>query len=245
MILWKYSGAACVLAMSTGMASAVEVTGGEVGLSYSRFFEDVEIDGDDEAVAKTSLSGQVEIGFNRNFALQADLAHHKFSASDEDGTTLTLHGILHYNDTLSFGAFIGRDSGDGDDLDFYGIEIGQEFERFDVEAYLSDGDIDDISSGLIYGVSGRYVVNDALEVGLDFDAVDLDEGADLRRIGLVADYSFGPSTNVYGEIGTSELESSFGSDSEEYVELGAKFMFGAERGATFDKRGFFSVLPGL
>lgn len=220
----------------TTPVSAFEATGGEVKLSYSAFTEDSDF-------SKTTLDGSVEFGFNRNFGIQADLGFHNLNFIDETGTNAALHALYHLNDQTSFGVFYGVDRILGESSDFYGIEVGQEGRNFDVEAYVGAGE-DAGVSGTVAGLSGRYNINEAFALGLALHRVDI-ENLEVTRIGVTTDFTLTPGFAVLAEVGTVDA-SAFGySDSDTYFEIGARWSFGAERGATFGKRGLLELLPGL
>ncbi|WOI57287.1 putative porin [Palleronia sp. LCG004] len=246
MILRNFAGAACVLSFSAGAAFAVEIAGGDVSLSYSSFLDDVAVDRTDEtdSLDRLKLGGQVEVGFGSTFALQGDIAYHDFGGPRDDANTLTLHGIYHYDPSFAFGAFIGRDKGDDYDLGYYGIEIARDYIDFSVEAYLSDGDIDDLGSGVMLGVSGEYWLLPDLNIGASYDLANADNGIDGHRIAVQADYLFRPATSVFAEVGWAEIEFDGASSEETFIEIGAKYTFGREHGATFGMRGLANLLPG-
>jgi hypothetical protein len=218
-------------------AQAVEVTGGSVGLSYSAFTEDI-------SVSKIAIDGAVELGFNRNFSAQIDLAYNDFNLTGLNTTTLGVHGIYHLNDTTSFGAFYANeDANGGGDLDIYGIEAGHDTGLFEVEGYLArinGGGVD----GDMLGVSGRYEMVNALGVSGSFDRVS-GNGADFSKLAVQLDRDFSPSVNLFAEVGTAKVNGGGLTGNEPFVGLGGKFVFGAQRGATFEQRGFTRIFPGL
>ncbi len=238
--------ATCALSLSAGAASAVEILGGDVALSYATFLDDVAIDrdGGTDSLSRLKLGGQAEIGFGQTFALQGDVAFNDFGGPRDDVDTLTLHGIYHYDAAFSFGAFIGRDASDAYDLSFYGIELARDYVDFAVEGYISDGDIDDLGSGIMLGISGSYWLTPDINVGASYDLANADEGIDGHRIAVQADYTFRPSTSVFAEMGWAEVEFDGASSDETFVEIGARYTFGLRQGATFGMRGLADLLPG-
>jgi len=218
-------------------AQAVEVTGGSVGLSFSAFAEET-------SVNRVAVDGSVELGFNRNISVQIDLAYSDFNFTGLNTTTLGLHGIYHLSDTTSLGAFyVNEDENGGGDLDIFGVEAGHDAGQFEVEGYLArvngggaDGDM--------LGVSARYELPTALGVSGSYDRVS-GSGADFRKFAVQLDRDVSPSVNLYAEVGTARLNVAGLTDSEPFVGLGGKFVFGAQRGATFGQRGFTRILPGF
>lgn len=217
-------------------AFSAGVTGGDIGLSYSAFTEDTDF-------AKTSLAGSLEFGMNRQFAVQGDLGYHGFHFIDESATTIGLHGIYHLSDESSLGLFVGQERFMGESQDFYGVEFGHEFQNFDVELYVGEGESAG-DTGTAYGFSGRYAANDVFGLGIAYDRIDLGV-ASANRIGLKGDLALGSNTVVTAEYGT--VDGSIGglSASEGYFGVGVRMAFGAERGATFDRRGIARLIPGL
>lgn len=220
----------------TAPAAAFEVTGGEVQLAYSAFWENTD-------ASKAVLEGAVEFGFNRNFGVQLDLGFHNLNLAEETGTNGVLHAIFHLSDRTSVGAFYGMDRLLGESIDFYGLELGQEGRNFDFEAYVGLGE-EAGGSGTVVGLSGRYNVNEAFSFGLALHRVDI-EDSDATRIGITSEYAMTPGFALAAEFGTVDATLFGTSDSEAYFEVGATWRFGAERGATFGKRGLLELLPGL
>lgn len=225
---------------TSAQAEYARVTGGSVELRYSSF--DKEVAG--ETVDRSSVGGSVELGFNRNFAAQLDLFSHEYGASDLSGTSAALHGIYHLNGLTSLGLFAGQESIEDETVDFYGVEAGFEFARGDAEAYFMMGDYEGYE-GNIYGVSGQYEIMRWLSLTAAVDIGDFDGGVVLERrmIGVEADLGNFALTADLGN-GDAELDG-LASGSEGFLALGARFDFGAERGATFDPRGLGLLVPGL
>ncbi|AXI42869.1 porin [Sulfitobacter sp. SK011] len=218
-------------------AHAVEVTGGSIGLSYSAFTEDT-------SVSRVGIDGSVELGFNRNISAQVDLGYSDFNITGLNTTTLGLHGIYHVNDATSFGAFYANENANGGgDADIYGIEAGHEAGQFEFEGYLARVD-GATSDGDMLGVMARYEFATALGVTGSYDYVDA-AGSDFSKLAVKLDRDVAPNVNLYVELGTAKASSGGLSGTEPFVGLGGKFVFGAERGATFEQRGFTRVFPGL
>ncbi|MGB5864118.1 MAG: porin [Sulfitobacter sp.] len=222
--------------VGAGSASAMEVTGGSVKLSYSAFV-------DDTSVSKLGLEGSIEFGFNQNFALQADLAHQSLNETDIDSNAFGLHGIYHLDDATSFGAFYVREDIESVDVDIIGIEGGYETGLLEFEGYLGKADVED-EDVTLFGISARYEL--ANEVGLtgSFDLAD--QGLiEVSRFGLKLDRDVSANLNLFVEVGSAELDIAGFSDDELFVGIGGKISFGADRGATFEQRGLARLLPGL
>ncbi len=218
-------------------ALAVEITGGSIGLSYSAFTEDT-------SVSRLGLEGSMELGFNQNTGLQIDLGQNEFNATGLSTTTVGLHGIYHMNEVTSFGAFYTFESANGGgDADVYGVEAGHETGQLEFEGYFAriDGNGSD---GDVLGVMARYEFADSLGVTGSYDSIDV-AGTDLSKFALKLDRDVAPQVNLFVEVGSAKASGGGLSDSEPFVGLGGKFVFGAERGATFEQRGFSRLIPGL
>ncbi len=227
---------ACAFCLPT-LAAAFDVTGGDVSIGHSVFVDDTD-------VARSSLEGSVELGFGRSFGLQVDAGINHFNFVGENTTTVTVHGIYRLGDSTSAGLFIGADEVENESLSFIGAEVGHEFGRAGIEGYFAVSDEAD-SLGDAIGVSGKFQATDTIEVGASLDRLDLGGGDDLTRFGLRGDLAVGEQTGLFAEVGSLNLDSGGASDSEAFVGVGATFSFGANQGATFDRRGLSRLLPGL
>ncbi len=215
---------------------AAEITGGSVGLSYSAFADDTDF-------SRLSIEGSLEVGFDRNVSLQFDLGHDRFGETDVDGTTYGLHGIYHLDEMTSLGAFYTNERTEGDDFDIFGVEAGHESGRTEFEGYLAGVDYDGGSSTL-FGLSGRYALDNGLGLGASYDKFDDDFG-DISTLAVRLDRDVSASTNLHLEIGSAKVSAGGFSDSEMFVGLGGTIAFGADRGATFERRGVLKLIPGL
>ncbi|SDW20266.1 porin [Litoreibacter albidus] len=229
--------AALALCATIQPAAAFELTGGSVDLGYSAFADDTDF-------SKLSLQGSVEAAFTRNFGAQLDLSYHDFNFVNDSGSNMTLHALYHVNEVASLGLFYGRDSDGSTDIDFYGIEGGYEFNNFDAEMYLATGEEAGIS-GNMFGLEGRYAINEKTGLGGSIDRVNFDGGVDATRIGVKVDHDLTETFNLNAEVGTARLSVPGLSGTETFVGIGAQFKFGAERGTTFGKRGLLDLIPGL
>tara|TARA_R110002049_G_scaffold23545_2_gene83233 strand:+ start:44542 stop:45258 length:717 start_codon:yes stop_codon:yes gene_type:complete len=217
-------------------AHAVEITGGSVGLSYSAFADNTDF-------SRLGLDGSVELGFNRNLSVQADLGYSDFNASGLDSKSLGLHGIYHMDDATSFGAFYTMEDTGGDDVDIFGLEAGYETGVWDFEGYLAnaDGATDDAT---MVGIMGRFELADGLGITGSYDRLDMN-GGDLSRTALRLDRDVAPNANMFVEVGAARASAAGMSNSEAFVGFGGKISFGADRGATFSARDTARLLPGL
>jgi hypothetical protein len=229
-----FVGGFCLFGSS---AAAFGVTGGELSIGHSVFVDDTDF-------ARSSLEGSVELGFSKNIGVQVDAGLSNFDAISETSTAFAVHGIYHFNDSTSAGVFVGTEELASESNTFYGAEIGTEFTQGDVEGYFQFGEDSGVDVTVI-GVSGSYQLNDTFALGASFDYVEFDGGVDLTRVGVRGDFAVGQQTDLYAEAGSLSADAFGLSDSEAFVGVGAEFNFGAERGATFGRRGFARLLPGL
>lgn len=228
--------AAALASVATALPAAAQVAGGEISLSHSAFT-------DDTSVNRTSLEGALEYSFGRNLSIQGDLGLHNFGLSNEDGNTLTLHGIYHMNDAASLGAYIGRDRVAGDSVTLYGIEAGGEIGQIGIEGYLGGFD-DSGADGTLIGAQARYAYTDQVGFGAAFDYGRIDSSTDLTRFGINADYSMDSGPTFAAEIGQLDANAFGLGGTEAYAKLSVGFKFGAKRGATFGTRSLTRLLPG-
>jgi len=219
-------------------AMAVEISGGDINLKYSEL--DAEIFG--EKLNSFSVDGAVELGFSPNFAAQLDLGYYNFGAIDDNGTTVALHGIYHLNDETSLGAFYGQDELDGDS-DFYGIEAVYETGKFEVEGYIGSTDNEGEDAGIL-GLYGAYGLTERLDVTGGYQIADLDDGS-LDRIEVGLKFKPVDEAVLSVSFGSAEVEAFGESGSESFFSIGVEFPLGANKGATFGRRGILQLLPGL
>ncbi|WP_372572519.1 porin [Ruegeria jejuensis] len=223
-----------------GAASAAELTGGYFDLGYSTFT-------DSDNGSKFYGAGSGELGFTRNFSVQADVGVYRFDEISETGYNGTLHAIFHTNDNLSLGAFYNRDDLDGDnDSNTYGIEAGYEVGAIGLEGYVSRIDFVDADSddGTLLGVRIDGEVAPLFTLSASVDYLNGPSDIDLTRVSLGADYNLGEGAHIYGEVGSAKVELGGLSDSEAFVAAGIRLNFGAKRGTTFGRRGLLDKLPG-
>ncbi|NPD13857.1 hypothetical protein HOY34_01420 [Xinfangfangia sp. D13-10-4-6] len=225
---------ACVISAASA-AGAAEFVGGTISLSYSGL-----ADSDLNEINKTSLNGRVQVGFSREFSIQAGLGQTWLGLSDFDSTSLDLHGIYHLSESSSVGAFFGRDEIEGYGANFAGLEAGHKVGQFGGEAYIAhakDGD----SSGNLYGIRAAYDLSDYGNIGARFDQIDI-EGFDVSRLSLTGEFKPTPGFSLTAEVGSAKFDSL---GSEMFVGVGLNVHFGANNGTTFDKRSLLDILPGL
>ena len=232
------TSAACALILCATQAPAVELTGGSLTFAYSAFVDETSFD-------RTDIRGQTEFGFSRGFSTQLDIAAYRFGQIDRTGTNVTVHAIYHVSDATSLGAFFSRDDVLDGHADLYGLQAGFDFsDDLAGEAYLSTGDNEGVDGNLL-GFDLGYQLNERVGLNLGLDHADFDFGADLTRISVGAEYATGEAGRVFAEIGSLRAEAFELSGSDEYIGLGYRIDFGAERGATFGERGLLRMLPGL
>lgn len=225
---------ALALAAIAAPSLAFEVTGGSVTLEYSTFADSALTD-----VNKTGISGSMEMGFSRSFAMQTDLSFVSFGTSGLDATNSTIHGIYHLNETTSLGAFIASEKIEDGSGTSYGLEVGHQSGALGYEAFLSRLDGGDTGTG--YGVRGNYAMSDRLGLGLRLEGLNTGE-FDVTRLSATGEFGLAGGAAVTAELGTVNLDDA---GSEAFVALGFRYDFGAKRGATFSKRGLTDILPGF
>ncbi|MEX3315827.1 hypothetical protein [Sulfitobacter sp. PS-8MA] len=223
------------LALGATTAQAVEMTGGSVGLTYSTFTDETDLN-------RVGLEGSVELGFPRNFSLQIDAAYHDFDWVNAESTLLGLHGIYHMNAATSFGLFYTREKFEGEEADIAGVEVAHEIQDWRFEGYIAD--TDSITGGTFGGVQARYEMSQGFGLTGYFDRSEANNG-DLTRFAVRLDRDVSPSTNLFIEVGSAEADFGSGSETEPFVALGGKIMFGADRSTTFEQRGLARLIPGL
>ncbi|WP_128254929.1 hypothetical protein [Falsirhodobacter deserti] len=216
-------------------ALALEFEGGSVTLGYSVF-------NNDNDLSRAGLTGQLQFGIAPGFSVQTDLGVSKFFELGETEHDLTLHGIWH-DGVADLGLFYGVERIAGDNKDFFGFEVGQKTQLFDVELYLGHGENFD-NDGMLAGVAGRYAMTPAFGLGLSYDRADIDH-LDMSRVALKADYAVQPNVSLGAEIGRFDADTDEAWGRETYFGLNATMTFGREQGATFGRRGVLNIIPGL
>ncbi|WP_284325128.1 hypothetical protein [Cypionkella aquatica] len=219
---------ALILAASTAQA---EITGGQVKLSQSGFT-------DDFSVAKTNISGSLELGFGERFGMQMDLGVNLLNFADETAINYVTHGTYKLSDSTALGAFIGMDSVNGGSTSIYGIEAAQNFGTGGVQGYVAHAQ-DGNGNGNALGVSGGMVMGNGVGIGASLDHGSFD-GTSLTRYGLRGSFGLGESSKMYAELGA--LNTDVGS--ETYAKIGASYNFGSNSGLMFGDRSLFNLLPG-
>lgn len=217
-------------------AAAVEVTGGSVGLSYSTFTDDTDVN-------RIGINGSIELGWNQNWSSQIDLGQYRFGTSNADTTAFGLHTIYHLNDATSFGLFYTVEKGDGDTVDILGLEAGHEFGTWDVEGFVAKADSTGSGSANMFGVMGRTEFANGFGFGAAYQSVDVGT-FDIQRLSVALDRDVSANTNVFVEIGSARVSVGGASASEPFIGIGGTYRFGAERGATFQARNVSGIIPG-
>ncbi len=219
----------------TSAANAFEFVGGTIALDYSGL-----TDSDLNDINKTTLSGNVQVGFAREFSVQAGLSHSRMGLTNLDSTSIDVHGIFHLSENSSIGLFLGRDHFEGEGANFVGFEAGHKMGAFGGEVYVARAKEDDISGNFL-GIRGAYDVWEYGSIGARYDRVDV-EGLDVSRLSLVGEFAPTPGFSVNAEIGSADFDFA---GKEMFFGIGMEFSFGPNSGTTFRKRSMLDVLPGL
>jgi hypothetical protein len=230
--------AAAVLGAATGSAQAqgFGFSGGEISaeaLAYS--------DGDD--IGSTAYSGALEFSINRNISVAVDLGFYGLQTLDLQADTATIHGIYQLSDTVSLGAFYGRDQLEGDDATVIGIEGGTELGGAAVEGYFAqlDGTADNAT---LLGVSGEYGITDSISAVASFNIADLGDESS-NRLAVGGQYAIASGPELWAELGTMKIDDGISTSSDTFISVGARIEFGAARGTTFGRRSLFETGTGF
>ncbi|MCE6949989.1 hypothetical protein LAZ40_05115 [Cereibacter sphaeroides] len=228
-----------VLALAAAVAATpaiAEMTGATVDFGHSAFTEDSDI-------AKTSLGGSVDFAFGPSFGVQGDLGYSRLHGIDDDATSGALHGLFYVNPETALGIFYGIEDVAGDSVDFYGFEVGQRSDTFDVEAHVGRADNSGLT-GSMMGLEGSVLLSGSFGLGGKIQHLDI-EGLDTTRFGLTGDYTLPNGLALTAEVGALDADDLGLDGSEPYVGIGARFDFGPNRGTMFSRRSLLSVTPGL
>lgn len=175
--------------------------------------------------------------------ISADLSGYSFNSTEDNGTSLTLHGIYHLSDSASAGVFVGADSANGTGNPVYGIEAGSEILEGHVEGYV--GLLDSDNAATLFGISGEYdVINGFAAIG-SFDLSSSDDGDGVNRFAIGTEYTMVNGPLFFAEVGQTNLDTSGVSSSATFIGVGAKVAFGAGRGTTFGPRSAFETTSGF
>ncbi|WP_141693054.1 porin [Thioclava sp. SK-1] len=223
------------LALSTPVLAA-DVTGASLDFSHYNF-----ADADARDSGRSTLGGQMVIGFTPQFSVQGDAGIRHFRDGDWNDASWGLHAIYNAYDMATVGVFAGYEEVDGREVDSIGLEYGTSYNGADIQAAWTNYDgHDGLIDGNIYNVSASMPLNSELSVGGRADFLDLNGGRNSRRIGATGTYSLAGGYDLNGELG---LIDDNGDDAEPYIGLGVSTKFG--NGATFNRRGLAEFLPGL
>ena len=221
-------------------ALAVELTGGSLGFSYSASTDDTDH-------TRLSFDGSAVIELGTSVDAQFDIGSDHFGEADLASQALGFHGVYQMSDTSRVGVFYTAEDVDSNgreiDVDLYGVELGQAFGKTDLEGYIGRADAGN-ADGAMLGLAGRFEMRNGIGLGGSFDYVDV-KGFEAGKLALRLDSDVSDNLNLYVEIGSAKARAFGVADSEPYVGLGGKFVFGADRGALFDRRGLSRILPGL
>ncbi len=228
---------------------AAEISGAEVGIGYSVLTENM------SDVTKLNTYGSLDIDFSPTFGIQGDMALNHFRLNRHvhfyDGA-FALHGIYHPMPGASLGGFVGRERSRGMNLDYHGLEFGQNLNQFRYQVYAWRATADKDAA---IGLQWAYALNEQLSVGgrfdhykqkiknldldfLDLDFLDSDLDFNFDRIGFTTNYKLASGYSLYGELGSIHFNAdpfpfSLFSISRVYIELGFRAYFGS--GATFSQ----------
>lgn len=232
----RYLLASATALLLVSQAQAQQFNAADISLSYTDF-------NDSDDLGATKLRGSLEIGFARSFALQFDLmTSGRDGTSDAlDGQSLTLHPTWHYTDNTAFGFFLAQDEFADDSSTSAGFEFAWEERDRKVEAYLGLAD-DGEENATLFGANGEWDLTYAWSIGGAIEYADFEDSSSITQLALRGMYDFGQGGGIYAGIGTITAENAFGSNDDTFLQIGATFNFGSERGTTFGERGILGLL---
>ncbi|PZQ99568.1 MAG: hypothetical protein DI533_02560 [Cereibacter sphaeroides] len=218
--------------LGTVPAFAQELVGGDLSIGHSFML-------DDTGYSKTGIGGSLAFAFGQ-VGVQGDMAGYSLNEIDGNGSAFTVHGSYLATPTLALGGFYGFDRYEGNTKDFFGAEIAGKSNRVGGEAYYAFGDDEDFM-----GVNGRFAVSDSLGLSLGLDRLTPDNGSDVTKLSVGADFAFTRTASVYGEFGT--ISNPFPGQTADggYIGIGARINFGSEGSPTFGRRGILDMIPGM
>ncbi|SEQ24596.1 hypothetical protein SAMN05428995_103346 [Loktanella sp. DSM 29012] len=246
-----FCGALIVPLFAATGVMAQSLTGSDLSIGYT-----TATDSDLDSSGLT-LGGSAEFAASRELAFQGDLSYTDGEVFGLDGDILSLagHAIYHANELASFGAYYGIDSDGSDDIAYYGVEAGYDLPRGDVEGYfgltaVDAGQFDGIDLGDIdlnqYGASVSFDITETFAVSGRYDNLRFSDVASVDRFGLGLGASLGNGFGVSAELGRQSIDIvALGDDNQTYANVTASYTFGAERGATFDRRGLAHTILGF
>ena len=230
--------ASAVLAAAAGSAQAqgFGFSGGEISAEALAY-------GDGGDIGKTAYSGALEFGITRNISVAVDLGFYGLQTLDLQADTATIHGIYQMSETVSLGAFYGKDTLEGSDARIFGIEGGTEFGGAAVEGYFAklDGAGDNAT---LLGVSGTYGFSDSISALGSFSIADLGDSSS-NRLAVGGQYTIASGPDLWAEIGTLKIDDGVNTSNDMFIGIGARIEFGAARGTTFDRRSLFETATGF
>lgn len=230
--------AAAVLAAAAGsvQAQGFGFSGGEISaeaLAYS----------DSGDIGSTAYSGALEFGITRQISVAVDFGFYGLQTLDLQADTATIHGIYQLSDTVSLGAFYGKDRLEGEDATLFGVEGGTEFGQATAEGYFGklDGAGD---TATLLGVSGTYGFSDSIAALGSFNIADLGDSSS-NRLALGGQYTIANGPDLWAEIGTLKMDDGVATSNDTFLSIGARIEFGAARGTTFGRRSLFETATGF
>ncbi|MDF1728196.1 MAG: hypothetical protein P1U53_10660 [Sulfitobacter sp.] len=229
----------CAILASLSPLRAAELEGASIGLHYSAFAEESDIN-------HSALEGSLALRFSDRLLGQVDLGQDRFGLTDLEATTFGLHGIWQTAGGTDLGLFYTYEEADlagvSGDADLWGLEIGRQIGLFEVEGYLGHGTADG-GDGALWGLSSTYALGAATSLTGIYEHIDLD-GLEGGKLVLRVNREVGSGTALYLEVGSARARAFGASDDEPYLGLGGQITFGPGE-VPFARRGLARVLPGL
>jgi len=225
-----------------------------LGASVEGQFRSYYNDRDDESY---TIEGGADIGIGSNYAIGANLSYGADDDEDVDYVNGTVHAMYMASPTTAVGVFVAQDtSSDLFDSTNYGIEFGGRSNSARYEIFYGQTDIQDASFDdelTIFGASFDVMVGAGFSLGLSIEAfsgfdgfaVDTGEPVDdlaTSNISLITRYTIADTASIYAEIGRQSTDAFdddttfFVDDDVRFINVGADFTFGGDRGNIFGQR---------
>ena len=224
-----------------------------LGASVEGQFRSYYNDRDDESY---TIEGGADIAIGSNYAIGVNLSYGNDDDIDVDYVNGTVHAMYMTSPSTAVGVFVAQDTSDLFDSTNYGIEFGGRSDRARYEIFYGQTDLQDFSLDdelTIFGASFDVMVGAGFSVGLSIEAfsgldgfaVDTGEPVDdfaTSNISFITRYTIADTASVYAEIGRQgtdafdEDTSFFVDDDVRFINVGADFTFGGDRGNIFGQR---------
>nr|NIL95759.1 hypothetical protein [Planctomycetales bacterium]NIP67813.1 hypothetical protein [Planctomycetales bacterium] len=226
------------LSAASSAAFAAEPEAAHVDVSFSKMNKD-----DDGT--RFGLNSGFEYQLFPDYNLQLNSGANHFGESDETQGDLSAHLIFTPQESFATGAYLGYEGFDGYDAIFGGIEGRLDLGHLTAQTYFQIGEAEN-TEFRSWGASARYTVCPGLSLGVFFDDIELPGAIDVNRYGASLDYRLNNRFGLFAKLGGTETSGSGGSGrmDAEFVEIGARFLFGGNGRTTFDRRAAFGILPG-